>query len=399
VTHAFLPYGRQSIDQADVEAVTRALRSDFLTTGPLVHEFETAFASACGGAYAVASNSGTAALHLAALALQLGPGDSAIVPSVTFLATANAVRMTGADVFFADVDPDTGLLTPATLRVALQRSRRSGVRVRAVFPVHLNGQICDLVGLRNVAGDDIALVEDACHALGEADVGACVHSVAACFSTHAVKAIATGEGGVTITANSILAERMRALRSHGMVRDPTLLEQKSLAYDDGVRNPWYYEMPGFGWNYRMPDVLCALGLSQLSKLPKFAARRREIAATYDRLLAPLAPVIRPVPHAGRHGWHLYVLLVDFGALRMSRRVVMERLQSEGIGTQVHYIPVHLQPYYRKLYGALSLPGAECYYSRCLSIPFYPALKEDDTMRVEQALRRLVEAGVGARYDK
>ncbi len=383
----FLPYGRQTIDEADIAAVATALRGDLLTTGPTVARFEAAFAAATGSAHAVVSNSGTAALHLAAMAIGLGPGDAAIVPTLTFLATANAVRMTGAEVVFADVDAEMGLLTADTLKAAVARARVLGLKPRAAFPVHLNGRVCDMAALAQVAGaHGIVLIEDACHALGLADIGACRHSAAACFSTHPVKAIATGEGGVTTTADPEIARRMAALRSHGMVREPARFQRRDLAFDaDGTPNPWYYEMPEFGWNYRMPDLLCALGLSQLAKLDMFQRRRRELAALYDRLLAPLAPVIRPVPHAdAAHGWHLYAVLVDFAKLGKTRGALMRALHARGIGSQVHYTPVHLQPYYAARYGTLDLPGAAAYYAQCLSIPFYPTLTDADAARVAEA---------------
>lgn len=388
---AFLPYGRQTIDDDDVAAVAAALRADHLTTGPAVAKFEATFAAATGAAHAVASNSGTAALHLAAMALDLGPGDAAVVPSVTFLATANAVRMTGAEVVFADVDPDTGLLTAEALRAGIKRGRDKGWRVRAAFPVHMNGQVCDMAALADVAvKDGLRLVEDACHALGVADIGACRHSAVAAFSTHPVKAIATGEGGVTTTADPAMAQRMAELRSHGMVRDPARFANREAAFDDGVANPWYYEMSEFGWNYRLPDILCALGLSQLPKLGKFQARRRAIAKLYDELLAPLAPSLRPVPHGmAPHGWHLYAVLVDYVALGTTRRRFMEALRAQGIGSQVHYAPVHAQPYYARRYGSLDLPGATAYSARCLSIPFYPTLGDDDVRRVAKALASAV----------
>ncbi|MCA3262797.1 MAG: UDP-4-amino-4,6-dideoxy-N-acetyl-beta-L-altrosamine transaminase [Telmatospirillum sp.] len=391
---AFLPYGRQTIEDDDVAAVAAALRADHLTTGPTVARFETAFAQATGAAHAVACNSGTAALHLAALALDLGPGDGAVVPSATFLATANAVRMTGAEVAFADVDPETGLMTAAALRAALARGKAAGLRMRAAFPVHLNGQLCDMAALAEVAADaKLALVEDACHALGVANVGACAYSAVAAFSTHPVKAIATGEGGVATTSDARLAQRMSELRSHGMVRDAASFEHRDAAFDDGVANPWYYEMPEIGWNYRLPDVLCALGLSQLPKLARFQARRREIAALYDTLLAPLAPVLRPVPHGkAPHGWHLYAVLLDFAALGTTRRRFMEALRAQGIGSQVHYGPVHAQPYYVRRYGALELPGVAAYTGRCLSIPFYPSLSDDDVRRTAKVLADVVAAG-------
>jgi UDP-4-amino-4,6-dideoxy-N-acetyl-beta-L-altrosamine transaminase len=390
VSKSFLPYGRQSIGDDDVAAMAAALRDDFLTTGPRVDEFERAFAAAAGAQHAVACNSGTAALHLAVLGLGLAPGDAAVVPTMTFLATANVVRMCGAEVVFADVDPGTGLMTPETFRAALVRAEKSGLKPRMALPVHLNGQLCDMPGLAEVARKaGIALVEDACHALGVSRVGATEHSAAACFSTHPVKAIATGEGGVVTTADAALARRMRELRSHGMVRDAARLKHRDLGFDGDAANPWYYEMHEIGWNYRMPDLLCALGLSQLRKLAQFFGRRQDIAALYDRLLAPLAPAVRAIPHGtAPHGWHLYAVLVDFAALGITRRRFMEALRGEGIGTQVHYIPVHRQPYYRERYGDLDLPGAEAYYARCLSIPLYPGMTDADAERVAAAIGRL-----------
>jgi dTDP-4-amino-4,6-dideoxygalactose transaminase len=212
----------------------------------------------------------------------------------------------------------------------------------------------------------------------------------ACFSTHPVKAIATGEGGIITTADETLARRMRDLRNHGMTRDPDAFESRDRALDSNGANPWYYEMHEVGWNYRIPDVLCALGSSQLKKLDRFHRRRAEIACLYDRLLAPLAPALRPIPHGNKsHGWHLYVVLIDFAALDVTRAQLMKALRAQGVGTQVHYIPVHRQPYYRRRYGAASLPGAESYYARCLSIPMYPAMSDADVGRVAEALRRAV----------
>ena len=395
MTARFLPYARQTVEDDDIAAVAAALKSDFLTTGPLVEKFEAAFAAATGATQAVACNSGTAALHLAALASDLKEGEAAIVPALTFLATANAVRMTGAEVVFADVDPDTGLLTPQTFAAAIASARNGGLKPRAALPVHLNGQVCDLPALAKIGEQHgIILLEDACHALGEKDVGAAKHSAAACFSTHAVKAITTGEGGVVTTRDSAMAERMRRLRTHGMIRAPVDFSSRDLGFDGNEPNPWYYEMREIGWNYRIPDILCALGLAQLQKLGRLFARRREIAALYDRLLAPLSPAIRPVPHGSApHGWHLYAILVDFSALGTTRARFMNALRKEGIGTQVHYMPLHLQPYYRERYGKQRLPGAETYYARCLSIPLFPAMHDGDVERVVQALARLVSKGL------
>lgn len=391
----FLPYGRQQIDDDDVAAVTAALRSNYLTTGPRVAEFERSFAQATGATHAVACNSGTAALHLAVLACDIGPADAAIVPAMTFLATANAVRMAGAEVVFADVDPDTGLMTGATLAAARERAKSVELDVKAALPVHVNGQLCDMDGLAGVARvHNMLLIEDACHSLGVPDVGRGDRSAAACFSTHAVKAIATGEGGVVTTADAARAARMRRLRSHGMVRDAADFRNRDLGFEGADANPWYHEMREVGWNYRMPDILCALGLSQLGKLARFRRRRLEIAALYDRLLAPLAPAIRPVPHGDRsHGWHLYVVLIDFAALGITRAKLMRRLSEQGIGTQVHYIPVHQQPYYRDRYGEIALAGADAYYARCLSIPFFPAMDDADVRRVADALTELGRKGL------
>lgn len=384
-----LPYGRQTVGEDDIAAVATALRADLLTTGPLVEEFETAFAQATGARCAVACNSGTAALHLAVLGIGLGPGDVAVVPSITFVATANVVRFCCADVLFADVDPNTGLMTPRTLEESLAKAKKIG-RIKVVLPVHLNGQVCDIPALAAIAhANGAELIDDACHALGIDGIGAARHSLASCFSTHPVKAIATGEGGVVTTQDVALAGHMRRLRSHGLHKDAAAFQNTDMAFDGGAANAWYYEMPELGWNYRLPDVLCALGISQLRKLSQFYARRRAIAALYDRLLDPLAPVLQPVPHASEHGWHLYVVHINFGRLGLSRRSVMRTLLQNGVGTQVHYVPVHRQPYYVNRYGASDLPGADRYYSSCLSIPMFPAMTDSDVQHVVDALSSVV----------
>ncbi|WP_244600057.1 UDP-4-amino-4,6-dideoxy-N-acetyl-beta-L-altrosamine transaminase [Blastochloris tepida] len=389
----FLPYGRQTIEADDVAAVAAALTDDYLTTGPRVEAYEAAFAQAAGAAHAVASNSGTAALHLPLLALGLGPGEAVVVPSITFVATANVVRMTGAEVVFADVDPMTGLMTPDTLRAALAETPPAGTRIVGAMPVHLNGQLCDMAGLGALAAErGLWLVEDACHAIGAAAAGACRHSRAAAFSTHPVKGITTGEGGVTTTADPALADHMRRLRSHGLVREPASFMRPDMAFEDGQTQPWYYELPEIGWNYRIPDVLCALGLSQLAKLPRLHARRAHLAGLYARLVAPLAPGIALVPRGERpDGWHLLVALIDFARFGTTRAQVMAALRREAIGTQVHYIPVHEQPYYRDRYGPRRLAGADAYYARCLSLPFFPQMTDDDVARVAAALKRSVGA--------
>ncbi|HEY8615224.1 UDP-4-amino-4,6-dideoxy-N-acetyl-beta-L-altrosamine transaminase [Phenylobacterium sp.] len=375
-----LPYGRQTIEDDDIAAVAQALKADFLTTGPTVEAFEQAFARVVGARHAVACANGTAALHLAMLALEAGPGDRVVAPSITFLATANCARYVGADVAFADVDPDTGLMTADTLREALARADGP---VKAVLPVHLRGDACELPALAAVARDAGALlVEDAPHALGTRasfdgvteTIGDGRHGAMATFSFHPVKTIATGEGGMVTTNDPRLAERLRTLRSHGMVRP------------EGCE-PWWYEMPEPGFNYRLPDILCALGLSQLAKLDRFAARRRRLTAAYLDGLAPLAPLVVP---ARSPAWsdpvlHLMTVLIDFPAAGRTRLQVVEALKSRGVGSQVHYIPVHRQPYYRERYGALDLPGAEAWYARCLSLPLYPGMADEDVTAVVRAL--------------
>jgi UDP-4-amino-4,6-dideoxy-N-acetyl-beta-L-altrosamine transaminase len=391
----FLPYGRQVIEDDDIAAVTEALRADLLTTGPRVEAFEQAFAEQVGARHAVTCANGTAALHLTMLALDLQPGEAVIVPAVTFVATANAARFQGGEAVFADVDPDTGLMTPGALEEAL--SRLGGRRLAAVLPVHLAGNTVDLPGVRRLALEAGAeVVEDACHALGTTmafdnrpeRAGDCRHSAMACFSFHPVKTIATGEGGMVTTNDPALAARLRLLRTHGVTRDPADFQHHALAFDaGGAVNPWVYEMQDLGYNYRLPDVLCALGLSQLAKLDRFIARRRALAARYRDLLAPLSPLVRPVqsPAACDAALHLFVVLIDFAQAGLSRRQVMEGLKARGIGSQVHYIPVHRQPYYRARYGEIDLPGADAYYERCLSLPLFAGMEAGDPERVVEAL--------------
>jgi UDP-4-amino-4,6-dideoxy-N-acetyl-beta-L-altrosamine transaminase len=381
VPDAFLPYGRQTIEDDDVAAVAAALRGDFLTTGPTVDAFEAAFAEFVGARHAVACSNGTAALHLAMLALDVQPGEVCIVPSITFLATANCARYVGAEVVFADVDPESGLMTPATLADAIARS--GGRKIAAVLPVHLRGDIAELPALRDLADSvGAAMVEDTPHALGsamtfgnvQARAGDNRYGAMATFSFHPVKTMTTAEGGMVTTADPALAARLKALRSHGMIRP-----------EGG--EPWWYEMPEIGFNYRLPDVLCALGLSQLAKLSGFVARRRALTRRYEVALAPLAPTVRLAasPAWSDPALHLLSVLIDFEGIGRSRAEVMEALRVKGIGSQVHYIPVHRQPYYARRYGPLDLPGAEAWYARCLSLPLYPAMEDADVDRVVEAL--------------
>jgi UDP-4-amino-4,6-dideoxy-N-acetyl-beta-L-altrosamine transaminase len=393
-----LPYGRHQIEADDIEAVSNVLRSDWLTTGPTVEAFEKALADTVGAAMAVACSSGTAALHMAAAALELGAGDKCIVPALTFVASANGPHYAGAEIVFADVDPATGLLTADRLEAALSRA---GDAVKAIIVVHLNGQQCDMPALAAVARG-IPIIEDACHALGTIDVtregervpvGACRHSAMTCFSFHPVKVIAMGEGGAVTTNDATLAERLRRFRSHGIVRSIRDMQTATDAFaSDGSANPWYYEMPAVGLNYRVSDIHCALGLSQLRKFQRFAAVRRELVAAYDRRFARFPAWARPIPHvAGCDAVrHLYVLAIDYTHTPGgSRAEVMRSLAALGIGTQVHYYPVHRQPYYARRYAVEELQGADLYYSRALSIPLFPAMNIDDVERVAGALEHVL----------
>ena len=393
---AFLPYGRHCVEGDDIAAVEAVLRGEFLTTGPVVVAFERALAEAVNAPDAVVCSSGTAALHLAAMSVGLRTGDAAVVPAITFLATANAVRLTGAEVVFADVDPDTGLMCADHMAAAIESA--GDLRVRAVFPVHFAGQpapMDEIAALAHTHG--IAIVEDACHALGTtcetheeeaAPIGRAEHGGLAAFSFHPVKTIAMGEGGALTGLDDTLLKRARRLRNHGMTREPASFTEHTLAFDaSGATNPWHYEMSAPGLNYRASDIHCALGLSQLGKLARFSARRRELVAAYDARIAALAPRVRPLTRRSgcEPAWHLYVVLIDFAAACTSRRHVMEALRAQGIGSQVHYIPLHRQPYYRQRYGNQALPGAMAYFERCLSLPLHPAMEDGDVDRVVHAL--------------
>jgi UDP-4-amino-4,6-dideoxy-N-acetyl-beta-L-altrosamine transaminase len=390
----FLPYGRQLIEDDDIAAVAEALRGDYLTTGPFVERFEAALARTVGARHAVVCANGTAALHMAARALNLGRGTKVIVPAVTFLATASAPHMNGAEIVFADVDSETGLMRPEDLEAAFARAGHAD----AVFNVHLNGQCGDSEGIFAVArAHGAKIVDDACHAIGTAyvandgqvsPVGSNRFCDLSVFSFHPVKTIAMGEGGTVTTNDPELAKKLMLARSHGMTRDPDAFVNSEDAFGaDGTPNPWYYELVGPEFNWRANDIQCALGLSQLGKLGRFVARRRALAAAYDTLLAPLAPLIRPTARTRPclPAWHLYAARIDFERAGISRGDVMRRLTAAGIGSQVHYYPVHRQPYYAKRYGALSLPGADRYYARALSLPLFAAMTNADVERVAGAV--------------
>lgn len=395
LTLAPIPYGHQDVTDEDVAAVVEALRGDFLTQGPRVAAFERAVAEACGAAHAVAVSSGTAGLHLAALALGLGPGDLAFVPANTFLATASAVLHAGADVHLVDIEPATLGLSPAGLEQALAAAGGRG-RPRAVVPVHFAGHPVDMPALAGLARrHGLAVIEDACHALGGAlregdrwwPVGCGRWSDLAVISLHPVKAITAGEGGVVLTGDAELAARLRSLRNHGIVRDPGRFERA-----EGRDEPWYYEMQALGLNYRLTELQAALGRSQLGRLGSNIERRRQLADRYRRALGDLPGVGLPreAPWA-RHAYHLFILEVDFVRLGRSRAEVMRALREDGLETAVHYIPLYRHPYYRRRYGVepAAFPACEAYYRSALTIPLYPALDEPRVARVVAALRRVL----------
>jgi UDP-4-amino-4,6-dideoxy-N-acetyl-beta-L-altrosamine transaminase len=392
---ANLPYGRQLIEDDDIEAVVSALKSDLLTTGPVIGRFEDALSSLVGAREAVVCSSGTAALYIAARALGLKPGDRVVVPAITFVATASAPHLAGAEIIFADVDPDSGLMRAADLEAALAHAPS---RATAVFPVHFAGQSCDMEAIAEIArARGMKIVEDAAHAIGTAwqgprraiiPVGACHSSDLTIFSFHPVKTVAMGEGGAVTGNDPELMRRVRLARNHGITRDPAEFVRADAVSANGV-NPWHYELAEPGFNFRISDINCALGLSQLEKLRRFVAKRQHLAGVYDALLAPFGDVVRPLKRDPRSltSWHIYVVKIDFAAAGVERGDLMRALASEGIGTQVHYIPVHRQPYYAARYGAQALPGAESYFASTLTLPLFAGMEETDVERVVDALKR------------
>jgi len=386
-----IPYARQDISEADIAAVVRVLRSDFVTQGPVIEQFEQALAGYCGARHAVAVCNATAALHLACRALGLGPGDTLWTSPNTFVASANCALYCGAGVDFVDVDPRTYNISTAKLEEKLAHAAKSGRLPKVLVAVHFAGQPCDMAAIGALAKRyGVAVIEDAAHAVGATDgtgdetarVGAGAHSDMTVFSFHPVKILTTGEGGMLLTNRPELAERLRLLRSHGVTRDAARMQ----GAPDG---PWYYEQVELGYNYRITDIQAALGLSQFQRLDAFLARRRQLAAQYNRLLdgAPLTlPWQRP---QALSAWHLYVVRVPAGG-RRDRRAVFDGLHAAGIRANVHYIPVHLQPHYRALgFKTGDFPEAERYYAEAISLPMYAALSDTDQARVAAELGSLL----------
>lgn len=375
----FVPYGRQSICEDDIAAVVEVLKSDWLTQGPTVINFEKAVAEYCGAKFAVAVSNGTAALHLAALAAGFGPGDEVITSPITFVASANCIVYAGAKPVFADIDAQTYCVDPAEIE------KRLTPIVKGVIPVHFSGQPCNMEAISKIAKDNaLIVIEDGAHAIGASyeengeqyKIGSCAHSDMTIFSFHPVKHITTGEGGMITTNNEELYQILLLLRTHGITKDPERLTR--------VDGPWYYEQQSLGFNYRITDFQCALGLSQLGKLDAFVSRRREIVQVYNSAFGVCEKLIIPFEESrANSSWHLYMLQVK----SLDRLVFFNALREKGLGVNVHYIPVHLQPYFSETYGycAGDFPKAEEYYSRAITLPLFPTMTDEEVQYVVNAV--------------
>ena len=384
---AFIPYGRQTITDADIAAVTDVLRSPFLTQGPAVPAFEKAVASKVGARYGVAVNSATSALHTACLALGLGSGDRLWTSPITFVASANCGRYCSAEVNFVDIDPATGLMSVAALEAKLEQAERDGTLPKVVVPVHLTGSSCDMAAIAALADRyGFAVLEDASHAIGGGyqgePVGNCRYSAITVFSFHPVKIITTAEGGLATTNDPVLAQRMAEIRSHGIVRDAERFKQPAAG-------PWVYEQQQLGFNYRMTDIQAALGLSQLQRLDSIVTERNRQLQLYRELLADLPVKLLEVPEKVLSAVHLAVIRLQQATAEQHRQV-FEGLRATGIGVQLHYTPVHLQPYYCAMgFAEGQFPEAEAYAKTAISLPMFPGLAEDDQYKVSNILCKLL----------
>ncbi|MGE8393543.1 UDP-4-amino-4,6-dideoxy-N-acetyl-beta-L-altrosamine transaminase [Pseudomonas sp. BIGb0427] len=385
-----IPYGRQDISQADIDAVVSVLQSDFLTQGPMVPEFEQRVAQHVGARHALALNSATSALHVACLALGLGPGDRLWTTPVTFVASANCALYCGAQVDFVDIDPRTYNLCPQALARKLELAEQAGTLPKVVVPVHLCGQPCDMQAIHALAVRyGFKVIEDASHAIGGQYQGEFIgngkYSDITVFSFHPVKIITTAEGGMAVTNDDALAQKMALLRSHGITRDPQQMTHEA----DG---PWYYQQIDLGFNYRMTELQAALGVSQMQRLDQFIARRHELAARYNEQLAAL-PLTLPWQHPDSYsGLHLYVIRLQLDKIDKTHRQVFESLREQGIGVNLHYIPVHTQPYYTAMgFARGDFPEAEAYYRDAISIPMFQTMSESQQDVVVAALTKALQA--------
>jgi len=380
-----IPYGRQWITEEDIAAVADVLRSDLITQGPMSDRFERVVAEYCGAEYAVAVANGTAALHLAVMALGLGPGGLLWTTPITFVASANCARFVGADVDFVDIDPDTLNMSVSALAAKLEAAEKTGRLPDVVVPVHFAGASCDMVGIRELADRyGFRVLEDGAHGVGGKyrgePVGSCRYSDAATFSFHPVKIVTTGEGGLVLTNDPQVAEKARLLHTHGITRDTS----KFRGEPDG---PWSYQQIELGYNFRITDIQAALGVSQMSRLDEFVTRRNEIAQAYLAAFADLPVRCQHVPDDVLSSYHLFVI----GLETHDRLTIYNRLREFGVGSAVHYIPVHLQPYYRdRGFNPGDFPNAELYYSRCVTLPMYPAMSDGDVDAVVSAIHRCLD---------
>ena len=383
-----IPYGRQDITESDIAAVVAVLHSDFLTQGPVVPAFEQAVANYCGAQYATAVNSATSALHLACMALGLGPGDALWTSPITFVASANCARYCGASVDFVDIDPRSGNMDAQCLAQKLALARGQGTLPKIVVPVHFGGQSCDMQAIHALAKEyGFRVIEDASHAIGgryqDELIGDCRYSDITVFSFHPVKLITTAEGGMALTNDATLAQTMARLRSHDITREEHAMSGPS-------EGPWYYQQIELGFNYRMTEMQAALGISQMQRLDQYVAARASMARRYDDALVDL-PLQGPWNHADcSSARHLYVIRLRLDQLQRGRREIFEMLRARGIGVNVHYIPVHLQPYYRKLgFKEAYCPAAEAYYAQIISLPLFPGLTSSAQQFVIDALREVL----------
>jgi len=379
-----IPYGRQDITQQDIDAVIEVLKSDFLTQGPQVPLFEKSVTDYVGASHGVATNSATSALHIACLALGLGGGDWLWTTAITFVASANCGLYCGAQVDFVDIDPRTYNMCPRALEKKLLSAEKKGTLPKVLIPVHLCGQSCDMEAIAALAKRfGFKVIEDASHAIGgkyqNRPIGNCRYSDITIFSFHPVKIITTAEGGMAVTNSLHLSEKMQRLRSHGITRDPALMTKKP----DG---PWYYQQIDLGFNYRMTDIQAALGISQLQRLDMFIAKRHQLAKRYNELLEPL-PLTLPWQHPDSYsGFHLYVVRLKLDKIKQSHKEVFEALRQAGIGVNIHYIPVHTQPYYQAMGFCIGdYPKAESYYSTAISLPIFYSMTEEQQDAVINAL--------------
>ena len=383
-----IPYGRQDITQADIDAVVSVLKSDYLTQGPMVPAFEKTVARYCNAGHALAMNSATSALHVACMALGLGPGDCLWTSPVTFVASANCALYCGAEVDFVDIDQHSYNLCPHALETKLIEAEKQNRLPKIVVPVHLGGQSCDMHAIHALGQRfGFKIIEDASHAIGGTyrndAIGNGRYSDITVFSFHPVKIITTAEGGMAVTNDDDLAGKMALLRTHGITRDPAQMTQ----HPDG---PWYYEQIALGYNYRMTEMQAVLGISQMNRIDDFVSRRHVLAKRYDELLADL-PVITPWQHPDtRSALHLYPIRLQLGLLTRSHLEVFESMRKQDIGVNLHYIPVHLQPYYRRMgFKQGDFPQAESYYSDAISLPLFPTMSEEQQDRVVASLRKAV----------